>query len=188
MQLDKAIQDRLSVRKFLDKKPDWRIIIECINASRYAPMAGGNFSLKVIMIDDQEKIQQIAKAAQQDFISRAHYLVVFCSDKGRTTNAYGKRGEIYARQQAGAAIQNFWLKIVEADLGACWVGHFHEGQVKRTLKIPEEVDVEAIFPVGKKAIAHGEKEKPSRKIELDRFLYFNEYKNKRMKAPRNIKH
>ena len=106
MQLDKAIQDRLSVRKFLDKKPDWRIIIECINASRYAPMAGGNFSLKVIMIDDQEKIQQIAKAAQQDFISRAHYLVVFCSDKGRTTNAYGKRGEIYARQQAGAAIQN----------------------------------------------------------------------------------
>ncbi|MFH1151733.1 MAG: nitroreductase family protein, partial [Nanoarchaeota archaeon] len=103
MQLDKAIQNRHSTRKFKDKKPDWRDIIECVDAMRHAPMAGNNFSLKFILVDDEKTIQKLADAAQQDFIKQAKYVVVVCTDSSRTINAYEKRGEIYCRQQAGAA-------------------------------------------------------------------------------------
>ncbi len=184
MQLDKTIQSRHSVRKFKSKKPDWRDIIECIDAARYAPIAGGIYSLKFILVDDKEKIQKIAKASQQDFIATAHYVVVACTNPTRTINSYGERGKRYCKQQAGAGIQNFLLKIEELGLSACWVGAFVDDQIKSILKIPADVDVEAIFPIG---YEFEKKRTQKMKIEVDRILYFNEYKNKKMKKPGIVK-
>ncbi|MCA9487852.1 MAG: nitroreductase family protein, partial [Nanoarchaeota archaeon] len=61
MQLDKIIQSRRSIRKYKPKSPNWRSIIEAIDAARYAPMAGNIFSLKFILVDDEEKIKKIAQ-------------------------------------------------------------------------------------------------------------------------------
>ncbi len=182
MELNKAIQNRHSVRKFKTKKPDWRNIIECIDAARYAPTAGDNYTLKFILVDDKEKIQKLADSSQQNFISQAQYIVVVCSDTSRTTNAYEK-GKIFCRQQAGAAIQNFLLKIQEKGLATCWIGAFVESLVKEELKIPANIQVEALFPIGY------EFEKPRTrraKIDLDNILYFNKYKNKKMKNPKKL--
>lgn len=177
MGLDRLIHARRSIRKFKSTKPDWRIIIECIDSMRYSPMAGNNFTLKFILIDDPDKIQKLAEAAQQDFISEAHYVVAVCTTPGRTETAYGERGKIYTKQQAGAAIQNFLLRLTEEKLATCWVGHFVDEQVKDILEIPEEIQVEAMFPIG---YAY-EKPKDKRHIELDNTLYFNKYGNKKMK-------
>lgn len=181
MDLDRAIKSRSSVKKFNSRKPDWRNIIECIDAARYAPMAGGNYSLKFILVDDKEIIRNIAEACQQTFINQVHYVVVVCSVPGRTTNAYGKSGEVYLRQQAGAAIQNFLLKIEDLGLSTCWVGYFVENQVKRELKIPENTNVEAIFPIG---FAYEKTHTRKAPIDLDRILYFNSYGQTKMKKPR----
>jgi len=180
MDLDKAIQTRHSVRKFSDKKPDWRNIIECIDSMRYAPMAGNNFTLKFILVDDEEKIKKIAEAAQQDFVSEVKYLVVACTDLSRPKNLYGENGDKWAKQQAGAAIENFLLKIEEFKLATCWVGLFEEDLIKKTLKIPEHIKVEAVFPIGYEF----KKLKTRRaKIDLDRVLYFDSYGNSKMKSP-----
>lgn len=178
MDLDKTIHSRRSVKKFSSKKPDWRDIIEAIDSARYAPMAGNNYSLKFILVDDKNKILKIAESAQQDFIKKVNFLVVFCSKPSRTTNAYGKKGEVYFRQQAGAAIENFLLSIQDHGLSTCWIGHFVENEVKRTLEIPEDVHVEALFPIGYEFSKPKTKKEP---IDLDNILYFNKYKNKKMK-------
>lgn len=176
MDLDKAIQGRHSVRKFSSKKPEWRNIIECIDSMRYAPMAGNNFTLKIILVDDEEKIKKLAECADQQFIARAKYIVVVCTDASRTKILYGnENGEKWTRQQSGAAIQNFLLKIHEFGLGACWVGYFNEERIKHELKIPDEVSVDAIIPIGY------EFEKPKTrkaKIDLNKILYLNKYENK----------
>lgn len=178
MRLDKAIKSRKSVRKFSDKKPDWRDIIEAIDTARYAPMSGGNYSLKFILVDEASKINKIAESSQQDFISQAKYVVVVCSNPSRTKNAFGNEaGTKYAHQQAGAAIQNFLLKIEEQKLSTCWIGHFVESQVKKILKIPKEVDVEAIFPIGFDSEKKKSKKSP---IETDNVLRFNDYETNKM--------
>jgi nitroreductase len=74
MDLDKIIQARRSIRKFKSDKPDWRETIECIDSMRYAPMAGNNFSLKIILVDEEDKIKKMAEAAQQPFITQAKYI------------------------------------------------------------------------------------------------------------------
>lgn len=176
MGVQRLIKARRSIRKFKSTKPDWREIIDCIDSMRYAPMAGNNFSLKFILVDDQEKINKLAEASQQDFIAETKYVVVVCTTPGRTETAYGERGSKYLKQQAGAAIQNFLLRLTEAKLATCWVGHFIDEDIKEILDIPKEIQVEALFPIG---YAY-EKPKEKRYIELDAVLYFNKYGKKKM--------
>ncbi|HEA46253.1 MAG TPA: hypothetical protein ENH99_00540 [Candidatus Pacearchaeota archaeon] len=183
MDLDKAIQSRKSVKRFNSKKPDWRDILEAINAARYAPMAGNNYTLRFILISDKEKINKIAECAQQDFVSKAHYLVIACSNLSRVVNSFEERGETYTKQQAGAAIQNFLLKAEELGLATCWVGHFVESQIKRDLKIPKDVNVEAILPIG---FEYQKKRTRKAPCELDKILYFEKYGQRKMKEPKKI--
>jgi nitroreductase len=177
--LDKIIHARRSIQKFKSDKPDWREIIECIDSMRYAPMAGNNFSLKLILVDDEKKIAELTKASQQKFINEAKYVLVVCTTPGRTEISYGERGKTYLKQQAGAAIQNFLLKITEYKLATCWIGHFVDEQVKDILDIPKDMNVEALFPIGYPM----KKPESKRIIDLDNVLYFNKYGNKKMNNP-----
>ncbi len=181
MDFDKVLQSRHSIRKFSNKKPDWRKVIECIDAGRYAPSAGNNSTVRFVLVDDAEKIKKIAESTQQDFVGQAKYVIVVCSEPTKVLSAYGERGKMYCRQQAGAAIQNFLLKITDSGLATCWVGHFVEEQVKRELRIPDEVDVEAILPVG---YAFAKPKARRERVDLNRILRFNIYDNKKMRNPR----
>lgn len=182
MKLSDAIEKRHSTRKFSSKKPDWRDIIECLDTARFAPMAGDNFSLKFIIVNDKESIQKLTDASQQNFIENVQYVVVVCSDTKRTKNLFKERGAIYCRQQAGAAIQNILLAITEKKLATCWIGHFVEKIIKRELKIPDSIDVEALLPIGYEI----GKSRRRAKIDLNGVLYFKKWGNKRIKPIKGL--
>lgn len=182
MDLDRAIGTRKSVRKFKDKKPDWRDIIEAIDAARHAPISGNNFTLKFILVDNRDSISKIAEASQQSFVNKTHYVVVAASNYSRLRSSFEEKGEIYGRQQAGAAIENFLLKLHEKGLSTCWIGHYTEQQIKKELKIPENEVIEAVFPIG----YSNESIKPDKKIELANILFFNKHGTKKMKSPKEI--
>ncbi|MFA5020014.1 MAG: nitroreductase family protein [Candidatus Pacearchaeota archaeon] len=178
MQLDKAIYERRSIRRFHPRKPDWRKILEAIDAARQAPAAGNLHCLKFILVDDPDKIERIGKACLQQFVSTANYIVVVCSDPTEVIRSYDERGEIYIKQQAGAAIENFLLKITDLGLGSCWIGAFVDEQVKTALRIPENINVEALLPVG---YPMNKPVRVPKKANIDKFVYFNLWNNKYMK-------
>jgi nitroreductase len=182
MQLKDAIEKTHNVKKFSNKKPDWRDILECIDTARFTPMAGDNFTLKFILVDDEKSIQRLADAAQQPFIADTQYVVVICSNPKRTKILYKERGEIYSRQQAGAAIQNILLAITEKKLATYWVRHFVEDLVKKELGIPDEINVEAMLPIG---YEFG-KTKKRAKIDLDNIIYFKKFRGKYMKPIKTL--
>ncbi len=177
MDLDKAIKERRSVRKFKTRKPDYLKVLEAMEAANKAPLAGNIPTLKFILVSDQEKIQQLAEAATQDFVANVHYVVVFCSDSTNCTRTYEERGDLYSKQQAGAAIENFLLKITDLKLATCWVGAFSEQTVKRILQIPQNIRVEGIFPIGYEMGSVKQRTKSS----MDSITYFNFWGNKYMK-------
>ena len=183
MELNHVIKSRRSVRHYKQRLPDWRDILESLDAARYAPMAGNNYTPRFILVSDPDKIRKITSACQQAFVGTAKYIVVVCSHMERTLLSYGPQAEHWIRQQSGAAIQNFLLKLTEKGLSTCWIGYFVEKIVKDALKIPEEMAVEAVFPIGY------EFEKPKirkAKIDLDNILYFEEYGERRMKALKRL--
>ncbi|MBD3247379.1 hypothetical protein GF378_02050 [Candidatus Pacearchaeota archaeon] len=186
MELKEAINNRKSVRHFSKKKPNWRTIVKCIDSTRNAPMAGNIFPLRFIIVDDKKTIQKLAEAAQQPFVAEAKCIVVVCTDKKMVLNAYEERAEKFCRHEAGAAIENFLLRLEEEGLVTCWVGYFVDYLVKEALGIPEKVDVEAMFPIGKESKKKGETRKKAKKINLEQIMYFNKYKNRRKKKTKKV--
>ena len=183
MDLDKAIKERRTVRSFKKiKKVNYKHVIEAIECATKSPLAGNIPYVKFILVQDKEKIKELAEAAQQHFIADTDYVVVVCSDKKFLTKNYYERANMYARQAAGAAIENFLLKITELGLATCWIGAFSDDTVKRILKISDDIDVEAFFPIGYEL----GKGKQKAKANLDDVLFFDEWKNRYMKPRRMV--
>ncbi len=174
MELDKVIKERHCVRRFKSAKPDYAKILEAVDAARKVPLAGNIPSLKFMLVTDKDKINELAQAATQDFVSSVHYVLVVCSNSTNCVRSYGDRGELYTLQQAGAAIQNFLLKLTDLKLSTCWVGAFSDKTVKRVLKIPYHVRVEGLFPIGVEMGKGKQRTKPS----LDSSIYFNTWGTK----------
>jgi len=170
MELDKVLNKRHSARRFKEtKKPDYRKVMEAINAASKIPLAGNLPCLKYILVSDKSLIRELAEACQQEFISKVHYLVVVCTDRKFLEKSYYKRAEMYAQHETGAAIENFLLKITDLELASCWIGAFSDETVKRILKIPDNIHVEALLPVGYEIEKTEKKSKPT----LESTMYFN---------------
>ena len=184
MDLDKAIKLRHSVRNFKEtKKAKWEDVVKAIDAANYAPLAGNISTLRFVYIQSQVTINALTNASQQPFIQKASSIVVVCSDNTQMKRSYDERADKYSKHQAGAAIQNFLLEITNLGLASCWVGAFDDIQVRRILNIPENIEVEALLPVG---IEFGVNKKKGRNPLLDNILFFDTWKNKYMK-PRMMK-
>lgn len=148
MELDKVLKKRQSIKDYSIKKVSFKDLISICNAALSAPMAGNIYTIKLILVSDKKKKQELAEAAlDQEFIAEASYIIVVCSDTTQILRSYGKHAEIYIRQQAGAVIENMLLKITDLEFASCWVGAFDENAVKRILNVPENIQIEALLPV-----------------------------------------
>ena len=180
MNLKDAIISRKSVKSFdLYKKPDWKKIMRAIDYARFAPTAGNKFITKFILVSDEKKIQELAKASQQEFVGDVKYAVIVTSDEQKLVQSYDDRGKRYAPQQTGAAIQNFLLGLTEQKLSTIWVGHFYPEQIHRVFNIPEKIKIEAIFPIGKEKKIHTKKKQ---KQDLENIIYFEKYGKSKMNS------
>jgi nitroreductase len=184
MDLKKAVMTRKSVKYFTSQKADWRKIIQAIDYARFAPAADNHFSNKFILIQNRETIKKIAAAAQQMFIEEASHVVVVVSDSKYLVGLYKEKGERFNAQQTGAAIENFLLGLNERGLSSGWVGHFSDAIIKRVLGIPENLTVEAIFPIGKGSRARRSREATPE--ELENIIYFDKWKNKEMEKQTRV--
>ena len=175
MEMNKVLENRRCTRKFKDKRVSEKDVLSIMDSALKAPCSGGIFSVRLILVDDKEQKNKVAEACLgQDFIARAPYVIVTCSERKQTEKMYGKFSSTYLRQQAGAAMENMFLKAVDLGLSACWVGGLDDKAIKRILEIPEDVDVEAVMPIGYADEKPGERFKP----ELFMVSRFNSYKKK----------
>ena len=172
MDVDKAIHTRRSIRDFSNKKVKWADVLEAIDAANQAPFAGNINNLKFLIVQEKETIEYLTQCCQQSWISDAQFIVVVCAETKKLEDLYDMHGKTYSKQQAGAAIQNFLLKITELGLASCWVGAFSEHQVKRKLEIPENYEVEALLPVGHAS----KKTKPAHKERLETKIFWEVWK------------
>ena len=95
----------------------------------------GKFEVKYMQILDEkgncdEKLKPKLKPNE---IKRIYESMVLA-------RVYDERALKSLPQQAGAAIENFLLKITDLGLSTCWTGAFSDEQVKRILQIPEDIE------------------------------------------------
>ena len=174
MQLESAIKKRRSIRNYSNKKADWRKILRALDYARFAPMAGGQFSLKFVLISEESKMKILEQASQQKFVGKASHALIVVSNREKVEKNYDHYRKGFAAQQAGAAIQNILLGLTDNGLAACWVGFFEESMVKREFNIGDSMTVETVIAIGKESnVSSGTKS--ALKPDLEAVLFFDKW-------------
>ncbi len=175
MDLKRVLEKRHCSRSFREKKAKLKDVLSVAEAILKGPMAGNIHTVKLILVDDAEKIKEIAAASPyNEFMADVGWLIVVCTDYAQIERMYGKRGRHYATQQAGAAIENMFLRVVDLGLATCWTGSFEEAKIKRILSIPDALKIETILPIGYEFTKPVKKAKPS----LKQVLSYNKFGKK----------
>lgn len=179
MDIFEAIFQRRSIRRFIEKPVEEEKIARILDAARWAPSVGNLQEWQFIVVRNPGKKLQLSEACMgQYWIAQASAIIVVLTKNDKVVRTYGKKGEeTYVKHDSGAAIQNMLLAAHSLGLGACWVGSFEESAVERILKIPTEIDVHAIIPIGYPS----EKPKVPQRFGLEYFTFFEDYGNRWIK-------
>ncbi len=134
MELDDAIQGRRSIRRFQEKEVPEEMIVELIEAARWAPSAknGQQWRFTVLTGDSKKELLKLFRAALESLEKKigtremgsaipscrlmeiAPVLIV-------VWNA-GTFGWITEEHSVAAAVQNLLLKTHDLGLGGLWIG------------------------------------------------------------------
>ncbi len=172
MKFERALKGRRSIRKYKDKKLSKNALSSILDAIRYSPSAGNLQNYRLIVVEDEKKKEEIAKYCfEQKWMIRAPVLVVVCSDDSDVKRTYEDKSEIFCRQNAAAGIQNMLLKAYSIGLGSCWVGSFKQEDIRKVLRIPDHINVEAVLSFG----FSDEDPKPQKKLDLNDIVHFDEW-------------
>lgn len=141
---------RHSTRNFINKEVEKEKLTEILEAANSSPSAGNLKSREIIVVEEKQVKDKLVSACRdQEFVSKAGIVLVFCSVPSRSSVKYGERGRnLYALQDATIAVCFAWLEAVALGLSACWVGAFNESEVKEILKIKSDWQPIALLPIG----------------------------------------
>ena len=142
---------------------------------RAAPSAGATYPLEVFVAVGQNEVenlapgiyhyqvdnhslmphlmkdlrQELAEAALgQTFVASCSVDIIICALYLRTGYRYGRRGERYVHMEVGHVGQNISLEAVALGLASVMVGAFDDEQVRKVLKLEEQIKPLYIIPVG----------------------------------------
>jgi len=164
MDVFEAIRTRRSIRKFRPKPiPDEKLEI-IREAGRLAPSAGNRQPWRFVVVKDPERKKNLAKAADnQMFIANAGVIIVALGDPEASPRWF--------KQDPMIAVEHMILAATALGYGSCWIGAFNEDRVKRILKIPEELAVIALLPIG----FSDESPPPRARKPLEEIFFLEEY-------------
>ena len=164
-----AISQRSSVRAYKATDVEEDKLKKILEAGRLSPSASNRQEWKFIVVGDKETKKKLAKAAfGQTFIGEAPVVIVACGTESKAIMACGQPAYTV---DVSIACAFMILQAYELGLGTCWIGAFKEDEVKKILKIPEEVRVVAMTPLGYPDQPPSQK---SRK-DLDQIVCYGKY-------------
>lgn len=176
MNVEQAIKQRRSIRKYLDKEVNIDTICQIIEAARFAPSSGNIQNWRIVIVMNEQKRRDLATASlKQMWMTQAPVHLVICNIKSDVKRMHGDRGELYSIQNCSALIQNILLMATEKKLSSCWVGAFDRHAISRILKIPDNIEPEAIITLG-----HNNETLIDGKRQKTEFIsFFEEYGNRK---------
>lgn len=138
------INNRRSVRKFLDKPIEPEKIEPLLRAAMQAPTARNSQPWRFLVIQKQETLEKLGTLSK--IILGAKAVIITVIDKTMFPDA-----SVYAMDM-GAATQNILLECVDLNLGAVWIGL--DGRPERIesyqklLNIPEKYQLFSLLAIG----------------------------------------
>ena len=163
---------RYSCRSFLKKKVEKEKIEKILEAGRVAPTAVNFQPQRILVLDDEEKLSKLNECTKYGW--GAPIVMVICYDKTISwKRQYDNKDEGII--DASIVATHMMLEIQDLGLGTTWIGSFDPEKVREIYKIPENLEIISLMPVGYPA----EDAKPSSSDEkrnsMEEMVCWNEF-------------
>lgn len=152
----KEIEERRSIRTYSNRPVEEEKLQHVLRHARLAPTWGNRQCWKIIVVRDQAKREELGRAC--NVVGADYYpnkvgesfavvpiVLVVCADPTRSGHMFGQD---YYLVDAGIVMDHIMLSAREVGLGTCCIGIIDEPKVKDLLKIPPEIRVVGMTPLG----------------------------------------
>lgn len=156
MTFQELINHRQSVRRYQDKPVEREKIEKLAEAVRLAPSASNSQPWKLIIVDEPELKERVARATFSQLVSfnkfavQAPVMAVLVIERPRMITQIG--GNLKNREfpliDIGIAAEHFCLQAAELGLGTCMMGWFNEKEIKKILDIPGRKRIGLVISLG----------------------------------------
>jgi len=144
------IQNRRSIRKYLNCKLENEKINQLVEAALQAPSSMGKNSWEFVVVNEAAMLEKLstAKAHGSTFLKKAALGIVVCGNPQKT--------DVWIEDASIAAIY-IHLAAASLGLGSCWIqirerkhddGQSAEAYISALLNLPSHIKVESIVAIG----------------------------------------
>lgn len=172
METKQALAERRSIRKFADRPVDRETLTELVEAACAAPTASNLQAWRFVMVTDQELVRKV-DLVSPGLSGHPPVILVICSD----LEEVARRGSAHSLEYGGMmgtamAAENLMLRTVDLGLGTCAIKSYHEGAVRKVLRLPDSARIELRVSIG---YAQGQPRCLARK-PMEEVLFWNGWK------------
>ena len=146
MPLLPCIENRVSIRKFMDKEIDPLVLKRILDAGRRAPSAKNRQAWRFVAITDPDIKKKIEEAAYgQEHVGQAGSIIAAC-----TTNIDYKmaNGQLSYPVDLSFAVAFMMLQAEAEGLGSCVITTYDEREIKDLLTVPFSMRIVMLLLVG----------------------------------------
>lgn len=184
----RRLNERKSVRAFLDCEIPKEAKDAIINAACQAPTAGNQQLYTIIDVTDRKIKERLVETCDnQPFIADAKMVLIFCADCKKWYDAFrfagceprlpGVGDLLLAVSDANIAAENAVTAAESLGIGSCYIGDIMENceEQRALLNLPEYVFPAAMLVFGYPTEQQKEREKP-RRADIRHIVHENGYR------------
>ncbi len=176
------IKKRYSVRKYLDKPVDRKMVTKCIEAARLAPSAENVQPWRYIVVDEKEILEQLKKTAFSGiygftrWANSAPVIIVVLAKPDFVANVIGAKIQKirFHLLDMGISVEHLTLQATELGLGTCWIGWFNVKGVREVLEIPKSHEIISLMAMGH--FKYSKTLNKKKRKSLNKILSFNKFR------------
>jgi len=146
MDLYEAIKSRYSVRSYLNKPVEQEKLNRILEAARLAPSGSNRQPWKFVVVRDPETRKRLVGACcDQGFVGQAPVVIAAVGLMPDRIMSCGVPGDPV---DVAIALEHVALAATAEGLGTCWIGAFHQNQIRALLGIPANAKVIEVMTLG----------------------------------------
>jgi nitroreductase len=146
MDLYEVIKSRYSVRSYLNKPVEQEKLDRILDAARLAPSGSNRQPWKLVVVRDAETRKKLVPAcSNQEFVGQAPVVIAGVGLMPDRIMSCGVPGDPV---DVAIALEHVALAAAAEGLGTCWIGSFHQDQIRALLGIPANAKVIEVMTLG----------------------------------------
>jgi nitroreductase len=173
------VEQRRSIRRFLEKPVERKDIIKCIEAARLAPSADNAQPWRFLIVDDPDLKARFAREvfsgiySVTKFAAKAPVLILVLARLQVITHRIGKQIQDiqFHLLDIGIAGEHVVLQAQDMGFGTCWMGWFNVRRARKFFRIPQKYKIVGMLALGYYASPPS---RPRRRKSLEEIAWFNQ--------------